>query len=153
MTEEFRASEKQILDAKQAFCNVDKKKEGTVSCKDLGAIFKSLGLLVKDDKIKDWSDEMDEEATGRLNCDAWIQLFERKLKEDLDERELKEAFRVLDKEKKGVIKVDVLRWILSSLGDELTEEEIENMIAETDTDGSGTVDYEEFKCLMMSSDA
>ncbi|XP_021357505.1 troponin C isoform X2 [Mizuhopecten yessoensis] len=151
MTEEFRASEKQILDAKQAFCNVDKKKEGTVSCKDLGAIFKSLGLLVKDDKIKDWSDEMDEEATGRLNCDAWIQLFERKLKEDLDERELKEAFRVLDKEKKGVIKVDVLRWILSSLGDELTEEEIENMIAETDTDGSGTVDYEEFKTLMIGA--
>nr|3TZ1_A Chain A, Troponin C [Chlamys nipponensis akazara] len=73
--------------------------------------------------------------------------------EDLDERELKEAFRVLDKEKKGVIKVDVLRWILKSLGDELTEDEIENMIAETDTDGSGTVDYEEFKCLMMSSDA
>nr|BAA86916.1 troponin C-short [Mizuhopecten yessoensis] len=151
MTEEFRASEKQILDAKQAFCNVDKKKEGTVSCKDIGAIFKSLGLLVKDDKIKDWSDEMDEEATGRLNCDAWIQLFERKLKEDLDERELKEAFRVLDKEKKGVIKVDVLRWILSSLGDELTEEEIENMIAETDTDGSGTVDYEEFKTLMIGA--
>ena len=27
-------------------------------------------------------------------------------------------------------------------GDDLTDEEIEDMIAETDTDGSGTVDYE-----------
>ncbi|XP_060072009.1 troponin C [Ylistrum balloti] len=151
MTEEFRPTEKQVLDAKQAFTNFDKKKEGTVSCKDLGSIFKSLGLVMKDDKIKDWSDEMDEEATGRLNCDQWMELFVRKLKEDLDERELKEAFRVLDKEKKGVIKVDVLRWILSSLGDELTEDEIENMIAETDTDGSGTVDYEEFKALMIGA--
>ncbi|XP_033733486.1 troponin C isoform X2 [Pecten maximus] len=151
MTEEFRATEKQVLDAKQAFCNFDKKKEGTVSCKDLGSIFKSLGLLMKDDKIKDWSDEVDEEATGRLNCDQWLELFVRKLKEDMDERELKEAFRVLDKDKKGVIKVDVLRWILKSLGDELTDEEIENMIAETDTDGSGTVDYEEFKALMIGA--
>lgn len=77
-----------------------------------------------------------------MNCEQFILLFERKLKEDLDERELKQAFRVLDKEKKGVIKTDVLRWILKSLGDELSEEEIEGMIAETDTDGSGTVDYE-----------
>ena len=28
------------------------------------------------------------------------------------------------------------------IGDDLTTEEIEDMIAETDTDGSGTVDYE-----------
>lgn len=27
-------------------------------------------------------------------------------------------------------------------GDDITEEEIDDMIAETDTDGSGTVDYE-----------
>ena len=29
-----------------------------------------------------------------------------------------------------------------TIGDDLTTEEIEDMIAETDTDGSGTVDYE-----------
>lgn len=55
---------------------------------------------------------------------------------------MREAFRVLDKNNKGVIDVADLRWILKSLGDDLTEEEIDDMIAETDTDGSGTVDYE-----------
>jgi Ca2+-binding EF-hand superfamily protein len=42
----------------------------------------------------------------------------------------------------GVIPVDDLRWLLKSLGDDLTPDEIEDMIMETDTDGSGTVDYE-----------
>ena len=69
-------------------------------------------------------------------------MFELKLKEDEDERELREAFRVLDKGNKGVIPVDDLRWLLKSLGDDLTIDEIEEMIAETDTDASGTVDYE-----------
>ena len=32
--------------------------------------------------------------------------------------------------------------ILCTTGDDITEEEIDDMIAETDTDGSGTVDYE-----------
>lgn len=36
----------------------------------------------------------------------------------------------------------ICRWILRSLGDDLTDDEIEDMINETDTDGSGTVDYE-----------
>lgn len=36
----------------------------------------------------------------------------------------------------------MFRWILRSLGDDLTDDEIEDMIQETDTDGSGTVDYE-----------
>lgn len=69
-------------------------------------------------------------------------MYEVKLREDEDERELREAFRVLDKGNKGVIAVEDLRWILRSLGDDLTDEEIEDMIMETDTDGSGTVDYE-----------
>ena len=69
-------------------------------------------------------------------------MFELKLREDEDERELREAFRVLDKGNKGVIPVEDLRWLLQSLGDDLNADEIEEMINETDTDGSGTVDYD-----------
>ena len=42
----------------------------------------------------------------------------------------------------GVIPVADLRWILRSLGDDLTDEDIEDMINDTDTDGSGTVDFD-----------
>jgi len=33
------------------------------------------------------------------------------------------------------------RWILKNLGDDLTEDDINDMIADVDTDGSGWVDY------------
>ena len=36
----------------------------------------------------------------------------------------------------------VCRWILKNLGDDLTEEDIDDMIADVDTDGSGWVDYD-----------
>ena len=35
-----------------------------------------------------------------------------------------------------------LRWILKNLGEDLTEEDIDDMIADVDTDGSGWVDYD-----------
>ena len=55
-------------------------------------------------------------ATGLIDWERFKVLFERKLKEDEEEKELKEAFRVLDSNKKGVIPVSDLRWILKSLG-------------------------------------
>ena len=35
----------------------------------------------------------------------------------------------------------LFRWILKNLGDDLTEGDIDDMIADVDTDGSGWVDY------------
>jgi len=34
------------------------------------------------------------------------------------------------------------RWILKQVGDDLTEADIDDMIADVDTDGSGWVDFE-----------
>ncbi|KAJ8318439.1 hypothetical protein KUTeg_003530 [Tegillarca granosa] len=147
---EFKVTEKQFTDAHNTFNLFDKKGAGCVNSNELGNVFKSLALHVEDEKLKRWADEKDEDATGKILWEQFKELFERKLREDEDERELREAFRVLDKNNKGVIDVADLRWILKSLGDDLTEEEIDDMIAETDTDGSGTVDYEEFKSLMSS---
>ena len=64
------------------------------------------------------------------------------MQDDEDEKELKEMFRVLDKEKKGEVDVKELRWIMKNLGDDLSEEDIDDMIADVDTDGSGWVDYD-----------
>lgn len=143
-------SEKQFNDAQQAFKLHDKKDEGSVPTKELANVFKSLALHVPVDKLQHWVDEMDEDAIGVIVWEKFKILFERKIQEDEDERELRSAFRVLDKNNQGVIDVEDLRWILRSLGDDLNDEEIEDMINETDTDGSGTVDYEEFKNLMTS---
>ncbi|CAH1803081.1 unnamed protein product [Owenia fusiformis] len=81
-------------------------------------------------------------GSGYISVDEFLHLYRRKLQADEDERELREAFRVLDKRNCGQINTEDLRWILKSLGDDLTPEEIEDMINDTDTDGSGTVDFE-----------
>lgn len=38
-----------------------------------------------------------------------------------------------------------------NLGEKLTDEEVEQMITEADTDGDGQVDYEEFVRMMMAA--
>merc|ERR1712178_392274 len=100
-------------------------------------------------RLEKLEEDIDQDGTGYVEYEEFETLVRRKIQEDEDERELKEIFRVLDKEKRGEVNTSELRWILKSLGDDLTEEDIDDMIADVDTDGSGWVDYDEFSKLMM----
>ena len=51
-----------ISDAHQTFNLFDKKGTGQVSTKELEKVFKSLALQVDDEKLKEWSDELDDEG-------------------------------------------------------------------------------------------
>nr|CAD7591366.1 unnamed protein product [Timema genevievae] len=64
------------------------------------------------------------------------------------QKELKVAFRLYDKEGNGYIPTSSLREILMALDDQLTPDQLDEMIAEIDTDGSGTVDFDEFMEMM-----
>lgn len=81
-------------------------------------------------------------ATGFIDLNGFLSVYGKILQNEQDEEDLRQAFRVLDKNRKGEIDVDDLRWILKELGDDLTEEEIDEMIRDTDRDGSGFVDFD-----------
>jgi len=94
---------------------------------------------------------VDADGSGQLEFDEFLTLCARFLVEEDAEamqQELREAFRLYDKEGNGYIKTSALRDILRALDDNLTEPELDEMITEIDTDGSGTVDFDEFMEMM-----
>lgn len=54
--------------------------------------------------------------------------------------ETRAAFNVFDKDGSGTISADELRQVMKSLGENLTNEEIDEMIREADKDQNGTID-------------
>jgi len=61
---------------------------------------------------------------------------------DSVEDEIKEAFRVFDKDGHGHISADEFRFVMRNIGSQMTEEEIEEMIAEADHDHDGLISYD-----------
>jgi calmodulin len=59
-----------------------------------------------------------------------------------DEIELRESFRVFDKNGDGYITASELRQVMLTLGEKLTDDEVNEMIREADVDGDGKVNYE-----------
>lgn len=64
------------------------------------------------------------------------------MKDEDSEEELREAFKVFDKDGSGDISAAELRHVMTSLGEKLTDEEVDEMIREADIDGDGKVNYE-----------
>jgi hypothetical protein len=59
----------------------------------------------------------------------------RKMKDTDSEEEIREAFRVFDKDGNGFISAAELRHVMTNLGEKLTDEEVDEMIREADIDG------------------
>ena len=65
------------------------------------------------------------------------------------EAEFKEAFALFDKNGDGTITVFELGTVMKSLGQNPTDEELQDMINEVDVDGNGSLEFHEF-CNLMS---
>src|SRR5919199_2294623 len=61
-----------------------------------------------------------------------------------------EAFKVFDADGSGAISSEELGQVMRSLGQSPNETELRDMIKEVDVDLSGTIDFEEFKALLIS---
>ncbi|KAK8390691.1 hypothetical protein O3P69_010418 [Scylla paramamosain] len=69
-----------------------------------------------------------------------------------EEKEMRDAFKIFDKHERGYICASDLRAVLQCLGEDLSEEEIEDMIREVDIDGDGRIDFEEFVKALGEND-
>merc|ERR1711942_257708 len=145
----FQLTDDQVADFKDAFKKFDAAGAGEIPTSELGTVMRMLGHNLKDDELEECIKIVDADGGGSVDIDEFLEPMRTKTKEAQDEVEVKEAFRVLDKEGKGEIHTDVIKEILMKLDDTLTEGDLSDLISEIDSDGSGWVDYDEFKALML----
>lgn len=64
------------------------------------------------------------------------------MKDTDSEEEIREAFKVFDRDNNGFISAAELRHVMTSIGEKLTDDEVDEMIREADQDGDGRIDCE-----------
>ena len=147
-------TEQQIEDFKSAFALFDKDGEGTISVEEMGNVKRSLGLnsskFYTEAELQDLINEFDVDSDGQIDFEEFLILMARKMKESNTEEDIRETFQVFDKDGNGFISAAELWQVMTIVGKNLTNKEVDEMIREVDTDGDGQVNYEEFVTNMMS---
>ncbi|XP_033218836.1 troponin C-like [Belonocnema kinseyi] len=146
-----KMDEEQVQMLRRAFSMFDSQKQGKIEKEKVRTILNTLGHTFDDHELETLlKEEEDEDDSGRLNFESFYRVACHFQEEDDEalQKELKEAFRLYDKEGNGYIPTSSLREILAALDDQITPDQMDGMIAEIDTDGSGTVDFDEFMEMM-----
>ncbi|KAG5679823.1 hypothetical protein PVAND_009361 [Polypedilum vanderplanki] len=147
-----KLTEDQLQEIREAFAIYDKDGDGKISYRELGTVLRSLGLSPTEHEIIRFISRHDRDGDGTISFDEFAISFADKMRKVKTEEDVLDAFRVLDIEKSGTITVTRLRHVLQTLGDKLSDEEIQSMIEEADDDGDGLINYKDFVRIMFAKE-
>lgn len=147
----FELTDEQKADIKEAFDIFDTEGKGFIDIKELKVAIRALGFEPKKEEIKKMAAEVDKENTSKLSFDDFLALMTTKMAEKDTKDEILKAFRLFDDDQTNTISFKNLKRVAKELGENLTDEELQEMIDEADRDGDGEVNQEEFLRIMKKT--
>lgn len=139
-----------ISELKSAFMLFDRNGDGYITSKDLGTVVRSLGYNPTEAEVKDMIKNTDTSKNGMLDFKDFHELMSKVANTSDSDEEIREAFKVFDRDNSGSISASELKRVMTMFGEKLTEEEVDQMINEADVDRDGQIDYEEFVRMMTA---
>eukprot|EP00760_Papus_ankaliazontas_P032947 PhM_4_TR6096/c0_g1_i1/m.107086/K02183/CALM; calmodulin len=170
MADEF--SEKEQAYFKKMFDLFDTDKSGAIGFFEMKNLSKHLGVELPDDALHASIAKIDVDGNGELDFDEFLHWLHSAQNSGDDEfaslkakiraqgsrnltnsqiEQLKEVFNHFDTDHSGSIDIDELGKVFDAMGQSLSKEELGQLIAQVDDDGSGEIEFQEFMLLMCSN--
>jgi len=139
----------QTAEFREAFEEFDKDGSGAISSKELLGVMRAMGQNPTEDELNNMVMEVDLDGNGTIEFPEFLEMMKKKANTVDQEGELREAFRIFDRNKDGYISMKELKKVTTLLGATLTKEEVDEFMKEADVDGNGKLDYDEFVKMLL----
>ncbi len=133
-------TEEGIAEFKEAFSLYDEDGDGNLTTKQLGTVMRALGQNPTEAELQEIINDVDADGNGTINFPGALLLMARKMKDTPTtdtEQELVETFKFFDLDGNGLISAAELRHGMNNIGENLTDEDVDEMIRVADVDGDG----------------
>jgi Ca2+-binding EF-hand superfamily protein len=148
----YKLTDEQLCDYMEAFKFFDKDGNGSIEMKELQYVLKRLGVEPTTQEVKEMLDMIDTDRSGTIEFPEFLNMLCTAEQEAVDpQQEVEETFKVFDINGDGFISATEFKSVLTQIGGaNVTDEQVEAMIAEVDLNGDEQIDIYEFKRLMSS---
>ncbi|GAB4857865.1 Probable calcium-binding protein cml11 [Ancistrocladus abbreviatus] len=147
-------NDEQIAELREIFRSFDRNHDGSLTQLEMDSLLRALGLKPSADQLEKLIQKADTNSNGLIEFSEFVALVQPELvpeKSPYTEEQLRQLFKIFDRDGNGYITAAELAHSMAKLGHALTVEELTGMIKEADTDGDGRISFQEFSQAIISA--
>ena len=144
-------SSDEVQEVKDAFDLFDTDSSGAVSVQELVDAMVSLGIDQKNESVFNMIKEIDTDGSGELEFAEWLEMMTARLTNKTPKADIEKVFKLFDNDRTGEISLDNLKRVANDLGEEVSNEELQEMVQRNDVDKDGAWTLDDFYAVMTSN--
>ena len=117
---------------------------GSIDAAELKALMNSIGQYPTDDEVVDMITRADADGSGSVDFYEFVTLMAHKMASPGGDKGLRNAFALLDHSGDGYLEADELRRLMINLGENVTLDDVNEVIRKVDSNGDGVISEQEF---------
>ena len=131
---------------KDIFTLFDKKGQGSIAKAQFGDYLRAIGYNPTNAQIEEILSSASQDALSLDDIASLIESHQEMLDSTTNGKieDFIKAFQVFDKENTGKVTVGDIRYMLTGLGDKLSDEEVDELLKGVEIDSDGGIDYKKF---------
>mmetsp|Transcript_9939 Transcript_9939/g.17429 ORF Transcript_9939/g.17429 Transcript_9939/m.17429 type:complete len:149 (-) Transcript_9939:103-549(-) len=143
-------TKEQIEQFRVVFDRFDKDGGGTIDTEELGAAMYSLGSNPTKLELQDMVESVDKDGSGTIDFKEFLSMMANKLSDADTVDDLVEALGLFDTRRTGSVPASVLRHALLSIGEKMSEEEVQFVFSQLPRNEQGKFVSEEIAQILLS---
>ena len=141
-------SEEQLIEVKEAFTVFDSEQTGGLDARELKAAISALNIKISKDEIRQIYQEYGKDIREKITQEEFIEIAIPRLPDRHSKEYIQKIFQYFDLENTGKITIRNLKKIAHEIGENLTDEELKEIMEEADRDGDGYIGFDDFYRIM-----
>jgi calmodulin len=140
---------------REVFDYFDRKGEGKIQTLDLGSAIRCCGSNYNPSQqlIKELIEDFDPESSGYMNFETFKEVMKKNPGYSNVKEDIKEAFKIFDKENTGYISVIELKHVLTTLGERLSNSDVEDFFKNASIEKDNTINFDTFMKLLSPEES
>merc|ERR1712048_1321890 len=140
-------TEEQMEEIREAFGLFDADASGMIDVRELKAAMRALGFEVKNEELKKMVSDVDNDGNGTMEFTEFLSMMTGKMGEKDSREDIEKVFKLFDDDNTKISFRNLAR-VAEELGENIDDEELQDMINQADRDGDGEINLDEFYRIM-----